>query len=165
MYAMSGGSYRHAQVVGNLYFELRTALAGSGCSTTANDVRLRVSPDRYYAYPDLITVCGEVQFADDERDTVLNPALVIEVLSPSTERFDRGFKFARYRSIPSLQEYVLVSQSEPHVEVFRRAPGEWIMREFVGLDATCHLASVNQSIALAGIYRDIAFDDESGSVS
>ena len=98
MYAMSGGSYRHALVVRNLLIELTNQLVDRGCSATVNDVRLRFSPDRYYCYPDLIVVCGNILFADDHRDTILNPTIVIEVLSPSTERFDRGFKFAQSRS-------------------------------------------------------------------
>ena len=108
--------------------------------------------------PDIIVVCGEIAFADDRLDTVLNPVLVVEILSPSTERYDPGFKFARYRSVQSLQEYVLVSQTEPRVEVFSRVPGDWVMREFRGLDTVFRLDSVDCNIAIAKIYERIAFN-------
>jgi Uma2 family endonuclease len=160
MHAMSGGTYRHAAITGNLDFQLRLALEGSRCSATSQDVRLRVTADRYYTYPDIIVVCAEIAFADDRLDTVLNPVLVVEILSPSTERYDRGFKFARYRSVQSLQEYVLVSQTEPRIEVFRRVPADWVMREFRGLDAVCRFDSVDCNIALAKIYERIAFNHD-----
>lgn len=99
MYTMSRGSYRHAQVIGNLTAELHNALKTRPCSVVSSDLRLRVAPDGLYAYPDVIVICGDPSFADDQRDTLLNPALVVEVLLPSTEAYDRGFKSAQYRTI------------------------------------------------------------------
>jgi Uma2 family endonuclease len=133
MYAMSGGSYPHGQIIPNLAAELRQALRGKGCSVTTSEVRIRVSPRGFYTYPDIAVVCGPPKFADDQADTLLNPTLLVEVLSPSTEAHDRGFKFAQYRQLESLQEYALVSQTEPRVEIFRRqAPGEWLLSEASG---------------------------------
>jgi Uma2 family endonuclease len=153
MYAMSGGSYRHAQVIGNVTGELWTRLKGQPCSVTPSDMRARTSPSGLYTYPDVMVICGEPIFADGRSDTVLNPTLMIEVLSPSTESKDRGFKFAQYRRIESLREYVLISQDEARVECFVRQPtGQWLLAEFVGLDAICHLESVDCDLPLSEIY-------------
>jgi len=128
IFAMSGGSYRHAQIIGGVVRELGNALKTRPCSVVTNDLRLRVSPDGLYTYPDVLVICGEPQFADYQRDTLLNPALIVEVLSPSTEAYDRGFKAQQYRTLASLEEYVLVSQAEPRLEVFRRQPGgHWLL--------------------------------------
>jgi Uma2 family endonuclease len=159
MYAMSGGSYPHGKIIPNLAAELRQALRGKGCSVTTSEVRVRVSPRGFYTYPDIAVVCGPPQFADDQADTLLNPTLLVEVLSPSTEAHDRGFKFAQYRQLESLREYALVSQTEPRVEVFRRQPaGEWLLSEVIGVDATCRFDSVGCQVALAEIYYDVSFE-------
>jgi Uma2 family endonuclease len=159
MYAMSGGSYPHGKIIPNLGAELRQALRGKGCSVTTSDVRVRVSPRGFYTYPDIAVVCGAPKFADDQADTLLNPTLLVEVLSPSTEAHDRGFKFAQYRRLESLQEYGLVSQTEPRVEIFRRqASGDWLLSEAAGLEASCRFDSVGCQVALAEIYYDVAFE-------
>ena len=161
MYAMSGGSYPHGQIIPNLAAELRQALRGKGCSVTTSEVRIRVSPRGFYTYPDIAVVCGPPKFADDQADTLLYPTLLVEVLSPSTEAHDRGFKFAQYRQLESLQEYALVSQTEPRVEIFRRqAPGEWLLSEASGLDATCQFDSVGCRVPLAEIYYQVSFGAE-----
>src|SRR5579863_5834819 len=159
MYAMSGGSYPHGQIILNLAAELRNALRGKQCTATSSDIRVRVSKRGSFAYPDIAVVCGPPVFADNQKDTLLNPTLIVEVLSPSTEAHDRGLKFAQYRQIESLQEYGLVSQSEPRVEIFRRQPsGDWLLSEFTGLDASCRFDSVACQIALSEIYYQVAFD-------
>jgi Uma2 family endonuclease len=161
MYAMSGGSYAHGLIIANIVAKLWQGLAGKGCSVTASDVRLRVSALGLYTYPDTAVVCGTPAFADDQADTLLNPALLIEVLSPSTEAHDRGFKFAQYRQLESLREYALVSQIEPRVEIFRRqASREWLLSESTGLDATCRFDSVGCGVALAEIYQQVSFSAE-----
>ena len=156
---MSGGSYRHAVIIARLSRALGNALAGRPCGVTSSDVRVCVAGDGLYTYPDIVVVCGEPKFADGRTDTLLNPTLVIEVLSPSTEAYDRGFKSAQYRRVESLEEYALVSQTEPRVEVFRRQPGgHWLLSEFVGIEAACRFESVDASVALAEIYDKVAFD-------
>lgn len=161
MYAMSGGSYAHVLVIGNLAFALRSVLKSRPCSVATSDLRLRVSPGGLYTYPDVIAICGEPSFADDQKDTLLNPTLVAEVLSTSTEAYDRGFKSSQYRMIPSLQEYALVSQVEPRVEVFRRQGlGNWLLSEYAGLDAVCGLESLGCQIPLADIYEKVTFSGE-----
>lgn len=158
IYAMSGGLYQHGQIIGNLTTELNNALKSRPCSVVPNDLRLRVSPDGLYTYPDIIVICGEPRFADDQRDTLLNPALIVEVLSPSTEAYDRGFKSAQYRTVESLEEYALVSQAEPRVEVFRRqSGGHWLLSEAVGLEAVCNFESLDCALSLADIYAKVTF--------
>jgi Uma2 family endonuclease len=159
MYAMSGGSSAHALIIPNLAAELRNALKQKPCTVYVTELRLRVVPRGSYTYPDVTVVCGPPAFADNQKDTLLNPTLIVEVLSPSTEAHDRGLKFAQYRQIESLQEYGLVSQSEPRVEIFRRQPsGDWLLSEFIGLDATCSFHSVDCRISLSEIYFQVVFD-------
>jgi Uma2 family endonuclease len=161
MYAMAGASATHVLITGNLTGETRNALKGRGCLVFASDLRVRVSPAGLYTYPDLAVVCDQPKYADNDRDTLLNPIVIVEVLSPSTEGYDRGFKFAQYRRIESLQEYVLVSQTEPCVEVFRRQPGgNWLLAESAGLDAACRLESLDCGIALSEIYAGVTFGED-----
>jgi len=161
MYAMSGGSHPHAIVIGNLIRQLGNALVKRRCLVTPIDLRVRVAPAGLYTYPDVVVVCGEPRYADNQIDTLLNPMLLIEMLSPSTEAYDRGFKSAQYRTIESLQEYALVSQAEPRVEVFRRQEGgHWLLSEFVGLEAVCRLDSVGASVAVAEVYDNATFGGE-----
>ena len=132
----------------------------------SNDLRLRLSPDGLYTYPDVVVICGDPQFADDQRDTLVNPTLIVEVLSPSTEAYDRGFKSAQYRTIESLEEYVLVSQAEPRVEVFRRQPGgHWLLSEAAGLEASAHFESLDCSLKLGDIYDKVIFNADGGIAS
>lgn len=159
MYAMSGGSFNHVRIIGNLAFELRAGLKQRTCEVVTSDLRLRVSPEGLYTYPDVTVVCGEPKFADDQKDTLLNPVFIAEVLSPSTEAYDRGFKAAQYRTLESLQEYALISQAEPRVEVFRRQPGGgWLLSESAGLDAACRIDCLDCRIALAEIYGKVTFE-------
>jgi len=161
MYAMSGASYRHVMLISSLSHHLRNGLAGRACSVGTNDLRVRVSPAGLYTYPDVVVICGDPRFADQEADTVLNPALIVEVLSPSTEAYDRGFKFAQYRTLESLQEYALVSQSEPRVEIFRRQPsGDWLLSESTGMEAACRFDSVSCTIAVKDIYDKVTLGGE-----
>ena len=161
MYAMSGGTFIHALVIANLTGELRSGLKTRPCMVTGSDVRVRVAPAGLYTYPDVVVVCGEAKYVDGRRDTVLNPVLLIEVLSPSTEAYDRGFKSAQYRTIESLQEYALVSQAEPRIEVFCRQPeGTWLLSESVGLDASCRFESVDVTVALRDVYDKVTFDPQ-----
>jgi Uma2 family endonuclease len=165
MYAMSGGSMPHAVVIANLTGELHAALKRTPCTVMSSDMRVRISPSRFYTYPDIVVVCGPPKVADDQNDTLLNPTILIEVLSPSTEAHDRGFKFLHYRRLESLQEFALVWQSEPRVEIFRRQPsGEWLLSEAAGLDASCRFDSAGCRIELAEIYHRIEFSSEEPAI-
>ena len=160
MYLMPGGTHPHAIVIANLSRELGLALKPRPCIVTASDVRVRVSREGLYTYPDIVVVCGTPRYLDGHRDTVLNPVLLIEVLSPSTEAYDRGFKFAQYRMLESLQEYALVSQSEPRVEIFRRqASGEWLLSESAGMDAACRFDSVGCTVQVREVFDKVTFGE------
>ena len=161
MYAMSGGTHPHAIVIGNLARELGIALKKGPCVVTTSDMRVRVNKTGLYTYPDIVVVCDAPQYGDGRHDTVLNPALIVEVLSPSTEAYDRGFKFAQYRALESLREYALVSQAEPLVEIFRRQPGgDWLLSESAGIDAVCRFDSVGCTVAMKDVYDKVTFGGE-----
>jgi Uma2 family endonuclease len=155
MFAMAGASRRHAVISTNLIGELRQQLKPRPCEAYSSDLRLRITPD-LYTYPDVLVVCGEPQFADDQKDTLLNPTLIIEVLSESTRDYDRGRKFQHYRTLPSLAEYLTVDQDEPHVEHWTRQPeNRWLLAEFAGLEPGIRLASIDCVLPLAEIYDKV----------
>jgi|SRR5665213_309900 len=161
MYAMSGGTHPHAIVIGNLARHLGNALEKGPCVVTTSDMRVRVNKTGLYTYPDIVVVCDPPRYGDGRHDTVLNPTLIVEVLSPSTEAYDRGFKFAQYRALESLREYALVSQSEPLVEIFRRQPsGDWLLSESAGMDAACRFDSAGCTMAVRDIYDKVTFGGE-----
>jgi Uma2 family endonuclease len=159
MYDMAGGSLAQAILSVNLSTQLSNRLNSQGCRAASSDLRVRTATDGLYTYPDVTVYCGEPILADDHRDTLLNPRVIIEILSKSTEAHDRGFKFAEYRRIESLRDYVLVSQQEPRIEVFSRAPnGKWVLSEYFGANAECEFPSVNCSIPLSAIYNGVEFE-------
>lgn len=158
MWAMAGGTQVHGIIIANMIVGLMPAAWRRACIVTPTEVRLRVSYAGLYTFPDIMVVCGQTRFADDQEDTVLNPILLVEVISPSTEAHDRGFKFAQYREVESLREYVLVGQREPRVERFQRqSTGQWILTEYKGLDATADFESIDCRLALAEIYANVTF--------
>jgi Uma2 family endonuclease len=164
MFAMAGASEAHNLIAVNLVGELYRQLRGRPCRTYAGDMRVKVSDTGLYAYPDLVVVCEEPRFEDEHRDTLLNPTLIMEVLSPSTEAYDRGGKFAHYSQLPSLQEYILIAQDRSRVERFRRFEGaEWIFSAADGPGATVHLASIDCDLALADVYDRVQFPDPTPS--
>jgi Uma2 family endonuclease len=121
-------------------------------------MRVRVTPTGLFTYPDVVVVCGEPQFLDDRRDTLLNPTLIVEVLSPSTEAYDRGRKFEHYRSLASLNEYLLVASDRIHVDLYaRQDSGQWLLTSASGADETIELKSVGCRIAIADLYEKVEF--------
>jgi Uma2 family endonuclease len=160
MFAMSGASRPHVLIVTSLVRELGNWLDARPCEIYSNDMRLRVTPNGLYTYPDVIVACGEPQFADDQSDTLLNPVLIIEVLSVSTEAYDRGKKFEQYRTLPSLREYLLVAQDAPRIEQFTPQPdGHWLCAETSGMDASIRLASIDCVLPLTKIYNKVNWPD------
>ena len=158
IYAMGGASPRHVQIVGNVSGELRSRLRETPCQVYATDLRVRVSYEGLYAYPDVVVVCGEPQFVDEELDTLTNPLLIVEVLSESTKNYDRGEKFERYRANPSFREYLLVAQDKVHVERFvRQDDGTWILHETNDLDADVELTSVGCRVPVSELYLKVSF--------
>src|SRR5258708_1522075 len=163
MFAMSGASRRHGLIAGNLFREISSQLRGRDCEAQINDMRVKVSPTGMYTYPDIVVVCGEARFEDALIDTLLNPTVIVEVLSESTEAYDRGEKFAHYRRLETLREYVLVAQDKIRIEHFRRVGDEWILSEATVAHATLTLASIDCHIEVAAVYEKVNFD--SGQVS
>ena len=164
----AGASQDHCLISASSIAELGQQLKETPNYIFASQMRLEVA--QCYVYPDLLVVCGETRFADYRRDILLNPTLVIEILSPVTEGFDRGEKFRRYRTLSSLQTYVLISQHEPLVEVFeRQEDGRWMFNEFSALDSSIPLPSIGCELQLAEIYDKVDFEqaeqevDEKGS--
>jgi Uma2 family endonuclease len=160
IYAMAGASRRHNLIAGNLLAALKTQLRGKTCETYMADMRVNVSPTGLYTYPDVIAVCGQPQFEDAFVDTLLNPTLIVEVLSETTEAYDRGDKFAQYRSLDSLREYVLVSQNKLRVEDYLRDGEHWVLSEVRVLGETIGLTSIGCEIQLAAIYEGVDFESE-----
>ena len=159
MYAMSGASREHNRITVNLVRVVGNQLQGRPCEPFGADMRVRIPVIRRYVYPDLTVVCGEAEFEDDELDVLMNPVLVVEVLSPSTENYDRSTKFNWYRRIESLQEYVLVSQQMPRVERFVKRPEGWLFSDVDGLEATVRLESIDCTLALSDIYDRVTFPE------
>lgn len=159
MIAMSGDTIRHARIAGNILAQLHMALEGSGCEAFNSDFRVRVS-SRMYAYPDISVVCGEPMLADERQDILLNPRVIIQVLSPSTEHYDRGVKFQNYRSIESLQDYILVAQNQVRVEQYTRGDANtWTLRDHQSAHQTLRIESIGVSLPLAHIYRRVEFPE------
>lgn len=161
VFCMGGASLAHNQIAINIGGEARTQLRGRGCRVFPADLRVKVPASPPYRYPDLTALCGQPEI---ERlgglDVLVNPALIIEVLSPSTEAFDRGDKFTYYKSIASFSEYILVAQHRPHVSQFvRQENGVWTFMEFNDLAESVRCASVPCVLALNEIYRDVVFED------
>lgn len=156
LFAMAGGSYRHSAICANLHRSIGNRLLEKECTVFDSNLKLAVPSYRAFLYPDLMVVCGAIECFEDHEDIIQNPILIVEVLSPSTELFDRGKKFAYYRSLPSLQEYVLVSQEAVSVEVFtKRVDGNWFFSALQEKDASVALHSLACEIPVSEIYRNI----------
>lgn len=153
--AMSGASNAHNLITLDIGTELNIQLRERECLVYTNDMRIRTSPMGSYFYPDVVVVCSEPQFEDNVFDTLLNPILVIEVLSPSTEVYDKGEKFRHYQELASLQEYILVSQDRIRVEQYRLLKTQWVQTEFRSPEDVLPLASIGCELPLQDIYRRV----------
>ncbi|HVF29124.1 MAG TPA: Uma2 family endonuclease [Pyrinomonadaceae bacterium] len=156
-FAMVGASRKHNLISGNVFGELRQQLKAEPCEAYINDMRVRVQSVGLYTYPDVVVVCGEPQFEDGHVDTLLNPTLLVEVLSESTESYDRGKKSAFYRTVESLTEYLLVSQDEHRVEQYvKQGAGRWLLSDVRSLDEDVVLASLPCRLTMTSIYEKVA---------
>lgn len=155
--AMSGAGEPHDTITINIAGALHTQFRGRPCRVYASDMRVRVTSTGLYTYPDVVAVCGPREFADDQRDTLLNPALICEVLPPSTEAYDHGKKFGHYRRLESLQDYLLVAQDETRVEHYTRQGDAWLLYEARDLSDTIRLPSLESELTLAAIYENVEF--------
>ena len=163
-FAMAGASRQHNLIVGNIVGETRNALKGRPCEIYPSDMRVRVTATGLYTYPDATVVCGNPEFEDGCADTLLNPTVLLEVLSDSTEAYDRGTKSRHYRQLSSIREYVLIAQDRPSAECFvRQDNGSWLLRDTTTIDASVELTSLGVSIPMAEIYRQVEFPDQDAS--
>ena len=159
IFAMGGGSANHSLIAANFVREAGNALRDKPCIVFNSDLRVQVQSTGLYTYPDATIVCGELLFDDDHRDTLLNPTVIVEVLSDSTEKYDRGKKSNHYRQIASLKELILIAQDRSHVERFTRQPnGDWLFHEQKELTADFELKSLGISIAISELYRGVKFE-------
>jgi Uma2 family endonuclease len=159
IFAMTGASRKHNLISGNIYGELREQLKGRPCEVYPGEMRVKAPAARSYVYPDVVVVCGEPQFEDDYLDTLLNPTVVVEVLSKSTESYNRVDKTAYYRTIESLTEYLLVAQEEYRVEQYlKQADGRWLLSDVRSLENVIALEGIGCSLALRDIYDRIVID-------
>lgn len=158
VFAMTGASREHNLIALNIASELRNRLRDRDCEVYQADMRVKVRSTGLYAYPDIVVTCDHPEFEDENVDTLLNPTLLIEVLSPTTADYDRGGKFAQYRRLASLREYVLVSQDRVWIEHYRReAEDEWRFHEQSSRDGALVLSSIGCSVPLAEIYLKVNF--------
>lgn len=153
--AMTGASREHHRVVSNVMGMLYNQLRGRPCDHYSGDMRVKIPATGRYLYPDMTALCDEPQFEDGELDTLLNPSVIIEVLSDTTEAYDRGAKFDHYRSIDSLQVYVLISQDKPQIEIFQRQNNHWLLSVAKGLEASVRLEVIDCELVLADVYERV----------
>jgi Uma2 family endonuclease len=153
--AMAGASRQHNRIVLNLGGETSSQLKGRRCEAFVSDMRVLISRTGLYTYPDVVVVCGKPQFEDGELDILLNPTMIAEVLSPTTESYDRGKKFGHYRQLESLREYVLIAQDQVLVERFTRQGDDWVLTALSSLDDILRLASIGCEVPLREIYARV----------
>jgi len=159
--AMAGASRRHNQITSTLNFLLYGHLRDKDCEVNGGEMMVKIETVNVLTYPDFSVFCGEPKFTEDTIATLLNPILIIEILSPSTESYDPGKKFQYYRELPSLQEYVLISQDSARIERFvRKANNIWELSDASGLHEAIILTSIGYKLMLADVYENVNFDDE-----
>lgn len=159
VYAMAGASEQHNLIAMNIAAQLHAQLRGGTCRTYPSDMRVKVVQTGLNTYPDFTIVCGQSLFTNtSKRDTLINPTVLIEILSPSTERYDRGMKFQHYRTIATLQEYLLIAQDKHYIERFIRQPSqEWVFSEAIGRESSMPIASIHGTLELRDVYERVTF--------
>ncbi len=156
IFAMTGASRKHNLIATNIVISLGQQLKGRPCEIYSSDMRVRIPATNLYTYPDVVVVCGEPEFEDEYVDTLLNPTLLVEVLSKSTASYDATVKFGYYRTLESLMEYLLIAQNERRVEQYtRQADGRWLLTDIRSPDAVIELTSTQTSLALPDVYDKV----------
>lgn len=157
VYAMAGASDQHNIIAMNVAALLHALLRGRSCRAYPSDMRVKIIKTGLYTYPDFTIVCGQSQFIDSEkRDTLINPTVIIEILSPSTERYDRGLKFQHYRTLDSLREYILIAQDRYHIERFvRQENNEWLLSDALGRTESIPIAAIQARLHLEDVYEQV----------
>ncbi len=166
IFAMSGGTRRHSVIAVNILAGLHSRMINSPCTPHEANFRLKIKATGLLTYPDVSVYCGDVEFdpEDEQNETGLNPTVVFEVLSKTTEAYDRGAKSAHYRQIESLKAYLLVSQKAPHVELYSRSPdGSWRLTEATALESTVRIPGIDVDLPLAEVYAKVVFPESPSS--
>jgi len=159
IYAMTGGKEPHNLIAGNTLAALHGQLRRTPCRVYPSDMRVKVLLTGLNTYPDIVVICGQPQFTDAIHDTITNPTIIIEILSPSTERYDRGMKFQNYRTIDTLQDYILIAQDQYHIEHYiRQENGQWLLQEVTELDGEIHIQSIECKLRLDDVYEKVDVD-------
>lgn len=159
VFAMSGAKVRHNRISINLLTALGISLKGKKCQPYGSDQRIHIPSNTLFTYPDISIVCGDVITLNDDDYNVLNPTVIIEILSPSTKNYDRGEKFKLYRDIPTLKEYILVDSESIHIEVFRlNESNHWELEEYGNISNSLQLRAINESIFLSDIYEGVKIE-------
>ncbi len=158
MFAMAGSTFNHNRILRNTERELDRGLAGRKCDVFMADVKVHVPSTGLYTYPDIAVVCDPVQSLDQAQDVFLNPVLIVEVLSPSTMKYDKGHKFGHYRSIPSFREYLVLDQDAMHAEHHvRQMDGKWLLSDYNQPTDVIHLEAIDCQLTLASLYTLVEF--------
>lgn len=160
VYAMSGASLPHNDIFHNVYGALTFFLKGKGCKPYGSDLRIHIPQNTLYTYPDISIICGKPETSDSFRDNIINPSVIIKILSKSTKDYDRGTKFNLYRSIKTLKEYILIDSTSISVEIFtRQEDNSWILTEFKQLSDSFLISTISLTLHLKDIYEDVSFDE------
>jgi Uma2 family endonuclease len=160
VFSMAGASFAHTTISFNMLVLLAPQLKQKSCMARGSDLRVKVPPTGLYAYPDIVIICGRPQFEDRQKDTLVNPTVIFEILSRSTEGYDRGEKFANYRTLESLTDFIMISQYRPLVEHYARQPDEtWLLTSYEGLKAVLLLPSIGCELPLADIYDKVEWPE------
>ena len=158
IYALAGGTLNHTTICGNIFYELKGKLKNTSCRALSGEAKVYIKSQNKFVYPDSIAVCGEVKTSEKENNAITNPKVIVEVLSKSTASYDRGDIFHMYRQIESLEEYVLIEQEKPLVEIYKRKGDLWKITRVEGLESEIHLTSLDVRIKLQDIYDDVNFE-------
>ena len=161
MFAMAGGTITHNLIASNTLASLHGQVRGTRCRVINSDMRVKIIATGLQTYPDITILCGQPVFLDTSQDVILNPTIIIEVLSPSTERYDRGMKSQHYRTIETLQAYLLISQDKYHIEHYvRQENNQWLFNEAIGIEARIEIPSVNCALVLIDVYDTVNLTSE-----
>lgn len=159
IYAMAGSNPEHSAITANVIIALGIQLRGGQCQVFSSDLKVATEPTGLFAYPDLSIVCGEPRFLDERRDVLINPTVLVEVLSPSTEAYDRGRKFSQYQRIASLTDYILIAQDGPRLDHYtRQSAGQWLLESTERLEDSIVITSLNCTLHLSEVYDWVRFD-------
>lgn len=165
IFMMAGGTHNHEVICGNMFAALHQHARRKGCTAYGSNMKILVKANGLYTYPDAMLVCGQIEFAAERKDIVTNPLVIVEVLSATTQSYDRGDKFALYRGIPAFAHYVLMHQDQSHIEYHQKTSRGWLLTELTGLDAIFTLAGLDFDLPLVELYIGVDWLSSTASIS